>query len=264
LEEKSQTATTAVQPLRQVRVGEYVLEPFRPLAKDERARLLVAPPRETRWVIETAFASPIMRRQLVLLWQAERGIAGRDGIRDVDHARSWLLAALESSRPTWMLLRRQLPRIAGELHFAIPSIPPPPERPVAPLQWMELEVLYTDDSGALGLPYRVDVPGDVRTGKLDRYGYAYLTGIKPGSYKTYFGATQDAGPEEQLGWLELELVDAWGIPVAGAVYEITTPDQKTVRGTLDQNGRAHLAGLPEGDCKVIFPELDSSFVKSSE
>ena len=25
---------------------------------------------------------------------------------------------------------------------------------------------------------------------------------------------------------------------------------------------AHVAGIPEGDCKVVFPELDSSFVSA--
>lgn len=58
-------------------------------------------------------------------------------------------------------------------------------------------------------------------------------------------------------WIEIELVDENGDPVAGEAYEITMPDGSVASGTLDNKGRARHENIPvEGTCKVTFPKLD--------
>jgi len=65
---------------------------------------------------------------------------------------------------------------------------------------------------------------------------------------------EDSG--EELSWIEIELVDEADQPVPGERYEVTTPDGRVVRGTLDQNGFAHIGGIQPGECKITFPRLD--------
>lgn len=57
-------------------------------------------------------------------------------------------------------------------------------------------------------------------------------------------------------WIEIELVDEEDQPVPGERYEITLPDGRVARGTLDQNGFARLEGIVQGTCQITFPELD--------
>jgi type VI secretion system secreted protein VgrG len=62
--------------------------------------------------------------------------------------------------------------------------------------------------------------------------------------------------EEERTWIEIELVDEADQPVPGERYEITTPDGRVVRGTLDQNGFARVDGIQPGECRITFPRLD--------
>jgi Rhs element Vgr protein len=99
---------------------------------------------------------------------------------------------------------------------------------------------------------------------------------KPGKDTTYAGGEQlapgavppdTAGlafpPEEveekKTSWIEIELVDESGQPVPGEAYEITAPDGKTIRrGSLDQNGQAHVMIPDPGNCQISFPNLDAA------
>ena len=63
---------------------------------------------------------------------------------------------------------------------------------------------------------------------------------------------------EELGdFVEIELVDDEGKPVAGARYRVTGPDGSVKEGKLDADGRARVEKLKPGLCRVSFPELDS-------
>jgi hypothetical protein len=60
-------------------------------------------------------------------------------------------------------------------------------------------------------------------------------------------------------WIEIELNDDEGLPVADAAYKVKLPDGQIVEGFLDGQGRERLAGLQSGgQCEVTFPELDQA------
>ncbi len=70
---------------------------------------------------------------------------------------------------------------------------------------------------------------------------------------------KESGEEaaEEKSWIEIELVDEDEKPVTGEKYIITLPDGKTVAtGTTGAEGKAKVAGIDAGNCKVTFPDLD--------
>ena len=60
-------------------------------------------------------------------------------------------------------------------------------------------------------------------------------------------------------WIEIELIDHEGNPVPGEAYKIVTPDQRTIWGKLDKDGKAKHENLQAGECEVTFPDLDGGF-----
>jgi len=64
---------------------------------------------------------------------------------------------------------------------------------------------------------------------------------------------------KKKSWIEIELVDVHGDPVAGEQYRIVLPDGTTLaEGTLDEKGRAKVTGIDPGTCRVTFPGLDET------
>jgi type VI secretion system secreted protein VgrG len=61
-------------------------------------------------------------------------------------------------------------------------------------------------------------------------------------------------PKDELTFIEIELVDDDGKPVANERYEITLPDKSVKSGTLDDKGFARVEEIKPGTCKVTFPE----------
>ncbi len=66
--------------------------------------------------------------------------------------------------------------------------------------------------------------------------------------------TNDKGDEEK-DFIEIELLDAAGDPIADEEYEILLPDKSTRKGKLDGSGKARVDGVKPGACKVNFPNL---------
>jgi len=63
--------------------------------------------------------------------------------------------------------------------------------------------------------------------------------------------------KEKIAWLEIELKDESGKPVAGEPFQVTLPDGKTIEeGTLDEKGFARIGNIDPGTCKITFPRLD--------
>jgi hypothetical protein len=63
--------------------------------------------------------------------------------------------------------------------------------------------------------------------------------------------------KKPTAWVEFELVDSEGEPLAGVGYRLTLPDGSTREGKVDARGRVRVEGVEPGECSVTFPELDA-------
>jgi hypothetical protein len=57
-------------------------------------------------------------------------------------------------------------------------------------------------------------------------------------------------------WVEINLKDARGDPVAGERYRIKLPDGSVEEGNLDAFGHAEYYEINRGSCEVSFPDLE--------
>ncbi len=64
-------------------------------------------------------------------------------------------------------------------------------------------------------------------------------------------------PEEEH-WIEIELLDDEGKPLAGEAYFVQLPDGSSINGRTDAQGRARVEGVDPGTAKVSFPDLDKN------
>lgn len=82
---------------------------------------------------------------------------------------------------------------------------------------------------------------------------------------TYIYVSQEAEglrpPSSITGqsWIEIELKDDEGNPVAEEPYVIQWPNGASIEGKLDLNGYARINGIAQGACKVIFPRRDAAW-----
>ncbi len=74
------------------------------------------------------------------------------------------------------------------------------------------------------------------------------------------------GAEAGGAWVEIELVDDGDPPkpLAGQRYRIELRNGKIVEGTLDENGKARVEGIPEGSGKITFPDIDTKKWKPND
>jgi hypothetical protein len=172
----------------------------------------------------------------------------------------------------------------------LPEEEPPPVEPspgiiqaeLPAVAWLEIELVDDEGRPLAGEPYKI-VPGDGSGPKedfLDNEGFARIHGLSPGSSKVIFPRRDSAWwepvPEEEpppvesspgiiqaelpaVAWLEIELVDDEGRPLAGEPYKIVPGDgSEPKEDFLDNEGFARIHGLSPGSCKVIFPRRDSA------
>jgi hypothetical protein len=66
-----------------------------------------------------------------------------------------------------------------------------------------------------------------------------------------------SGPEPEKTWIEIQLVDEEGNPVAGERYILKITDGSIREGTLDASGKVSVRGIDPGTCTVRFPDLDA-------
>jgi hypothetical protein len=72
-------------------------------------------------------------------------------------------------------------------------------------------------------------------------------------------AKQESAPQaEETHWIEIELIDDAGNPVADELYFVELPDGSSLSGRTDGAGRARVDGVDPGTAKVSFPDLDKS------
>lgn len=142
--------------------------------------------------------------------------------------------------------------------------------------WVELELKDALGHPLAGERFRVVAHGGgEHEGALDGAGFARIDGLAPGPCRISFvdldGAEWDwdvppteeeepgAAPAESApppAWVELELHGTDGRPLAGERYRLELPDGEVREGELGPDGRAREEDVPQGVCKVSFPELD--------
>ncbi len=71
------------------------------------------------------------------------------------------------------------------------------------------------------------------------------------------GVTADSGLLGFKDWVEVELVDGEGRPVAGERYVLTLPDGTEREGKLDEAGLATVKDVQPGKTSILFPDLES-------
>jgi hypothetical protein len=73
----------------------------------------------------------------------------------------------------------------------------------------------------------------------------------------------ELAPAASTSWVEIQLKDAEGKPIANEAYSLTCPESKIHTGTTDANGMIKLTGIKQGDCQLIFPNLDSGALQKA-
>jgi hypothetical protein len=140
--------------------------------------------------------------------------------------------------------------------------------------WIELELLDMDGNPVPGEAYWIKLPdGTVREGALDQQGRAYFDNLDPGEAEIRWpnrdgdatmegrgpgqGALQEASEgvsgapsSVESTWVEIELLDMVGQPVAFERYWIKLPDGTVREGALDAMGLAYFDGLNPGQCTI--------------
>lgn len=69
-------------------------------------------------------------------------------------------------------------------------------------------------------------------------------------------ASKPPAEPEPEHWIEIELLDDEGKPVAGERWFVELPDGSQKSGRTDGQGRARVDGVDPGTAKVSFPDLD--------
>lgn len=207
-----------------------------------------------------------------------REIAWALGERDIDRAADVVAQALRDGR-----------LVAEPAAFRQPHAPPTDldasaddlARDVASRQktWIEVELTDMDGKPMPGERYWIKLPdGAVREGNLDRLGRVYVGGLDPGSCEIRWpdrdgdavelapklgqrplhgrAADEPEGDADELTWIEIELLDMDGNPVAGEPYWVQLPDGTVREGHLDDEGRAYFDQLTPGTAIIRWPERD--------
>ena len=127
------------------------------------------------------------------------------------------------------------------------TAPVPYDDPVLPCQpakcWIEIELLEEDGTPAAGEPYRVELPdGELREGVFDKTGLIRFDNIACGICKVWFPGAEETelvrvpAARYVFDWIELELLDTDGGPIANEPYWVKLPDGAIREGCLNGNG----------------------------
>jgi hypothetical protein len=60
---------------------------------------------------------------------------------------------------------------------------------------------------------------------------------------------------KEKSWIDIQLLDAGGQPLAGEPYKLELPDGTVIEGMLDAQGCAGVEVMDPGNCKVTFPNF---------
>ena len=83
-----------------------------------------------------------------------------------------------------------------------------------------------------------------------------LVESEPDARKSKAKEPAKASTPKPKSWVEINLRDAKGEPVAGERYRIKLPDGSVHEGSLDAFGHAEYYEINRGSCEISFPELE--------
>lgn len=69
-------------------------------------------------------------------------------------------------------------------------------------------------------------------------------------------ANEAAVQSDETHFIEIELLDDEGKPIADELYFVELPDGSKVSGRTDASGKARVEGVDPGTAKVTFPDRD--------
>lgn len=145
--------------------------------------------------------------------------------------------------------------------------------------WIEIQLMGEDDRPVPHEPYEITLPdGSCQKDCLNNEGFARIADIPPGECKVIFPRIdqndwelpplEDPSPRgaEALAaakirptgdaWLELELKDDDGKPLAKEPFIVNPPEGDPIKGKLNKDGFARIENLVPGICRVTFPNID--------
>lgn len=204
---------------------------------------------------------------------ALRGLLGREATRvhhlDDDEVIRAVAVELISGR---LIASRMPPPVLAGLDTleAEPETREDEAKRLTPKTWIEIELLDTAGKPVPNEPYWIELPdGQVREGRLNELGRAYFGDLDPGDCTVRFPAMDDdavTSPKPKLPpaepapppktWIEIQLVNEDGYPIAHERYRIALPDGEVREGVLDESGQARLVDIDPGACKVMFPAFE--------
>ena len=65
----------------------------------------------------------------------------------------------------------------------------------------------------------------------------------------------DDEEQEKTHWITIKLEDHEGKPAGGARYKVKLPDGSVQTGYLAKDGKKEFKPIPEGECKISFPDI---------
>jgi len=74
---------------------------------------------------------------------------------------------------------------------------------------------------------------------------------------------RDPEDKTQKSWVEFQLVDDDDKPVPNEWYRVEFSDGKMLDGCLDEEGNMRIEKIPDGSCKISFPNFDEEAVDLS-
>jgi hypothetical protein len=80
-----------------------------------------------------------------------------------------------------------------------------------------------------------------------------LDPMEPGS--TTLPGQESGESQGPLTWVGIELKDEDDNPIPHADYKVKLPDGSIQSGSLDDEGKARIEGVPSGSVEVAFPQI---------
>jgi hypothetical protein len=163
---------------------------------------------------------------------------------------------------------RSWPTVALPETHAVPDVALGPSPGTAEHTWVAIRLLDEEGRPLAGARYRIKLPSENwRDGTLDRDGRARFECLESGSAQLEFPEFDDSEwfaeaeappapePTPPDHFVAFRLLDEEGRPMAGARYRIKTPGGGWFEGALDGDGRARIAAINEGVCKLEFTDF---------